>query len=244
MIESFARIQPEKSLSQKIESQIREAIENKSFLPGDKLPGEIELAEKFGVSRTAIREALRMLAGRGLVEIRKGSGVYIAEPDVANIVDPFYMFLDMKCGEYSFLHLIRTRLFMEPQIARMAAIHRSDDTAEHLMKLCQRMKKQIKQPQKNIPLDIEFHRCISKATDNPLIPIIMDPILHLLNKFIASTYPFSEAPEAALKFHQDIAKSILDKNPEDAYNAMRKHLTQAEEHAIKFYKLNDVTPSN
>ena len=71
---AFGKISRDENLSRKIERQIIEAIQQKIYLPKEKLPGEIELAKSFGVSRTAVREALHILAGKGYVETRKGPG--------------------------------------------------------------------------------------------------------------------------------------------------------------------------
>lgn len=231
----FMKVEREEPLSKKIERQIREAIMQKIFLAGDKLPGEFELAEKFGVSRTAIREALQMLSGRGLVDIRKGSGVYVSEIDMSNVVDPFYQLLDMKCGEASLLHLIRVRLFMEPEITKIAALHRTDNDVQNLQELFIKMKSFMDNPEEMIESDIKFHRQISSATNNPIIPIIMEPIFQLLHKFISSTYRQSHAPDLAIQYHESLLKFIKDKNPDGAYNTMKRHMQEAEQHVIKYY---------
>ncbi len=232
----FVKIEREESLSYKVERQIREAIRQKIFLAGDKLPGEFELAERFGVSRTAIREALRMLSGRGLVHIRKGSGVYVAEMDAATVVDPFYHLLEMKCGETSLLHLIRVRSFMEPEIARLAAIHRSGEDVEYLAKQYQNMVSFADQPYRMIESDIKFHRRIASATNNPIVPIIMEPIFLLLHKFISETYKQSHAPDLALKNHENLLAAIRAHDAENAYQTMKKHMSEAEQHVINYYQ--------
>jgi len=242
MNEPFMRVERPETLSNMVETQIRDAIQQKIFVPGDKLPGEIEFSEKFGVSRTAIREALRLLAGRGLVEIRKGSGVYVAELDMSNVVDPFYMFLDMKCGEYAHLHIIRVRLFMEPEIAKLAAVHCDENDIEYLRKQSQQMKTHANHPLENIQFDIKFHRRIANATNNPLVPIIMEPIFLLLDKFISNTYRQSHAPDLAIKYHHQLVDCFETKDEDGAYHVMRQHLIHAEEHVIQYYKqigLND-----
>ncbi len=232
----FVKIEREKSLSQKIESQIREAIKQKIFLPGDKLPGELELAEKFGVSRTAIREALRMLSGRGLVDIRKGSGVYVSEIDMSYVVDPFFQLLEMKCGEASLLHLIRVRLFMEPEIARLAARHCNGEHLTAFEKNLEKMISKAHQPEQMIDTDIKFHRLIANTTNNPIIPIIMEPIFQLLHKFISSTYRQSHAPDLAIENHTRLVECFRQKDGDGAYDVMRKHMREAEQHVIEYYE--------
>lgn len=231
----FEKVAREESLSHKVEKQIRNAIRQNIFVAGDKLPGEFELAEKFGVSRTAIREALRMLCGRGLVEIRRGSGVYVAEMDIAHVVDPFYQLLEIKCGNESLLHLVHARCLLEPQIARMATENCSDDDIEYLEKNFKKMEKLINHPDKMVSLDIKFHRRLAEATCNPIIPIIMEPIFELLHKFIPSTYRQSHAPDLAIANHYKLVHCIQNHNSEKAFEVMQAHMKQAEMHVIDYY---------
>ena len=79
MDEIFGKIGTAQTLSQKIERRIEEAIRQKKLLVGTKLPSERELCEMFAVSRTALREALRRLSARGLIQIKKGSGMFVSE---------------------------------------------------------------------------------------------------------------------------------------------------------------------
>lgn len=232
---AFEKVNREKPLSYKVEKQIRDAIRQNIFIPGDKLPGEFELAEKFGVSRTAVREALRMLAGRGLVDIRRGSGVYVAELDVSYVVDPFYQLLEMKCGDESFLHLVHARTFLEPEIARMAAEQCKEEDIVYLEKNYKQMKKYIGEPENMVDLDIKFHRRLSEATNNPIIPIIMEPIFELLYKFIPSTYRQSHAPDLAIQNHSKLVQCLKNKDCDGAYEVMKIHMEQAEEHVKKYY---------
>jgi len=232
----FVRIEREKPLSYKVGEQIRKALRQKVFLPGEKLPGEIELAERFGVSRTAIREALRLLSGRGLLDIRKGSGVYVSEMDMSYVVDPFYDLLEMKCGKGSLLHIIRVRLFMEPPITRIAVEHCSEEDINYLEEQYKKMEEHSSDPDKNIEYDIHFHRRIASATNNPLIPVIMEPIFQLLDKFISSTYKQLHAPEMAIDFHHDLVECFRNRDADRAYEVMKQHLTTAEGHTIEYYK--------
>ncbi len=232
----FAKIQREEPLSHKVESQIRQAIRQKVFLPGDKLPGEFELSERFGVSRTAVREALRMLSGRGMVDIRKGSGVYVSEMGISTVVDPFYDLLEMKCGEGALIHIIRVRLVMEPENTRQAVLNCSEDDITYLEQKYDQMAANVDDPRRNIENDIKFHRRIAEATHNPLVPIIMEPIFQLLHKFISSTYRQSHAGEMAVNFHHDLVAHFKKRDAGAAADTMRDHLTHAEGHVLQYYE--------
>jgi GntR family transcriptional repressor for pyruvate dehydrogenase complex len=236
MSEHFNKVQPDESLSHKVEKQIRKAIEKKVFSPGDRLPGEIELSKKFGVSRTAIREALRMLSGSGLVEIRKGSGVYVTEIGMKNIVAPFFQFLDTKYGDESLLHIIRVRIFMEPEIASLAAIHRTNGDIKFWVDNLKNMKMRKEKPETMVDFDIKFHRRISLATNNPIIPVMMEPIYKLLNKFISSTYKQSHASDLAVKNHEILLECFKQKDSKKAHETMKTHMLQAEQHVTQYFK--------
>ena len=234
--ETFARIKREEPLSHRVERQIREAIKAKIFVPGDKLPGELELAEQFGVSRTAIREALRMLVGRGLINIRKGSGIYISEINMENVVDPFYQLLDMKCGEGGYIHLIRVRLMMEPDIAKSAAENRTDEDVSYLRGNFADMESHAEDPEEMRMIDMKFHRRLAKATGNPLIPTMMEPIYQLLPKFIASNNERQYARERAVENHRGILRHIEMQNAEGAFQVMRNHMEEAEKFVLEYYE--------
>src|SRR5665647_2960038 len=92
----FSKIGSGLTLSQKIERRIEEAIRQKKLLPGSKLPTEKELCAQFAVSRTALREALRRLSARGLIDIRKGSGMYITELKIEDAINSLHLFYDLR----------------------------------------------------------------------------------------------------------------------------------------------------
>jgi GntR family transcriptional repressor for pyruvate dehydrogenase complex len=177
-----------------------------------------------------------MLAGSGLIEIRKGNGAYITQLNINHVVDPFYTLLDMKCGDYSHLYLIRVRLFMEPEIAKLAATHRKHNDIFQLKHFSQQMEKFSNNTTKNVSLDIKFHRYIAGATNNPLIPVIMEPIFLLLEKFISNTYRQSNALALAIKYHHKLVDYIEAKDGDGARQAMYDHLMYAEKHVIQYYK--------
>lgn len=232
----FTKIQPEMSLSHKIEEQIRQAIINKLYLPGDRLPGEVELSNLFGVSRTAVREALRMLSGRGLIEVRKGSGAYVIEMASSQVVEPFYTLLELKCRGESLHHVIQLRSMIEPEIAALAALHRTEDDIEYWRICLDSMKKLKKEPNEMIPHDIHFHMRIAQATQNPIIQIVMEPIYKLLRKFIASTFEYSPASKLAIQKHELLLDCFTKKDPKNAYKIMKQHMEDGAKHIDIYYQ--------
>jgi GntR family transcriptional regulator, transcriptional repressor for pyruvate dehydrogenase complex len=227
----FSRISKDLSLSEKIEQQILEAIRQKIFVPGDKLLGEMELAQNFGVSRTAVREALHRLAGRGVVEIRKNSGVFVSQDQYDSVTNSLYHLLEMKCGKSSLLNIANVRLIIEPEIARLAAANPSKEEIAKMKESYNKMESNFNDQGQMIKHDIDFHRAIANAAKNPILPVIMEPLFQLMTRFISDTYAYPHSPVLALKSHHNILICIEKRDEEGAFQAMRTHLLEAKEHA-------------
>jgi len=224
------------SLTEKTEQQLLEAIRQKIFLPGDKLLGEIELAENFGVSRTVVREALHRLAGRGILEARRGSGFYVATDQFSPVTDSLFHLLEIKCGDSGLLNIVDVRLVIEPEIARLAALNRTEEELKNIKDCYARMEAQIDNPGNMVRYDIDFHRLIAKATNNPILPVMMEPIFQLMFRFVSQTYNYPHSPLLALKSHSNIIDAFEKQDGESAFNAMNKHMLEAKEHARHFEK--------
>ena len=232
----FEKIKQNIPLSQKVEEQLKEAILQNVYSPGERLPSEMDLVEIFGVSRTAIREAIRMLAGQGFVEICGRNGVYVSRLDYHDIVNPFGLLLKRKFGESSHLYLKQIRRMIEPEMAKLAALKRSDEDVTILENALAEMKKRKNDPQSMIDYDIEFHKQLAYASGNPILPIIMEPIFRLLPEFISENFKLSHAPDISLKQHEEILTCIKNKDGEATFRAMAEHMETAEKHVLKYYE--------
>ena len=131
----FDKIGPELTLSQQVEEKIEEVILQKKILPGEKLPTENELCSMFGVSRTALREALQMLSARGLISIRKGSGIYVNLYSMEEVLKPMQLYFELNFSRDSIRHFVDIRKMIEPEVARRAAENRSEEDAEELQSI-------------------------------------------------------------------------------------------------------------
>ena len=137
---AFKPIKKATTLSQEIQDRIEKAILDRQFLPGEKLPTEHELCEMFGVSRTALREALQMLGAKGLISVKKGSGIYIEDYSPQNVIQPMRLYLELNFDKSYILQLIEVRKIIEPQICKMAARNRSEEDirkrTRHILEEC------------------------------------------------------------------------------------------------------------
>lgn len=228
----FQKVGARTLLSQTVVQQIELAIKEKRLGPGMRLPSEMELCKSFGVSRTAVREALRMLSARGLVTIKKGKGMYINMLSGASVADPLRLYLSMNYEKVFVLDVIRARQAIEPSIAAVAAAQRS---AEDVKKLQQDVEDLRDAPEDFLQLaglDMTFHLDIARASQNPLMPLIIDPIHRLMPEIKLSIYAAVEhAHDSALEWHSRIVERIIARDVAGAREAMTEHLRIAEEHA-------------
>lgn len=245
MDEIFNKIGSDFTLSQVIEKKIEEAILKKKFEPGHKLPSEQELGALFGVSRTAVREAMRMLSARGLVNIRKGSGVFVNNFSTSDASGPMNLYLEMNFDKSYVLHVVQVRQIVEPDIARLAALNRS---AEDLSQLRRNLEELADcdpaEAMREAELDLEFHSLIARATGNPVITVILQPLFNLMPKIKSMVIAHvADAKSAAVEYHQKIVDKIEAQDAPGAYAAMTEHLKIAEEHSRRLLAELEKTPS-
>lgn len=229
----FDSIPKPKLLSKHVEAAIEEAIRERRLQPGEKLPSELDLCEQFGVSRTAVREALRMLQARGLVTIEKGRGMFVRKMSAESVVNPMALYLQMQHDPKGNLHVIHARQLIEPPIAAQAALAHTEADAEKLRQNYEALRA-CADFDELTELDMEFHLLIAQASGNPLIPLITEPIHQLMPSVKHSVYEVvRNAKDAAVEWHGKILDALLARDAEGAQQAMRRHLEVAESHVLR-----------
>ena len=226
MDDIFQNIGNKLTLSQRIERTIENAIREKKLTVGSKLPTEREMCESFGVSRTALREALRRLSARGLISIHKGSGMYVSEIKIEDAIKTLDLYYDLKFDKNLFSQIIEVRYIFEPEIAKLAAINRTNKDLDELAGNLKRFEEcDPDNTQLEADLDNHFHLTITKATLNPIVQITMEPIYSLLPRMRNYIYGNIEGEKAnTLKFHREILDAIRKQDEERAYVIMKDHL--------------------
>ena len=228
----FKSLGNKESLSIKIANEIESAISSKKLKAGERLPSEFELCGQFGVSRTSVREALRMLSAKGLLSIEKGKGVFVKKVTLETVTDPLQKFLDLSIGGSTVLEVVESRRTIEPGITRLAALKRTDEDIEQIREAITEMSSYQGDPAGLAKLDMNFHMAIAKATHNHLLPTVLKPIFKLMPEIkskIIKDVPNSR--DDANKWHLKILNAIIDKDAEKAYSTMQKHLDIALDHA-------------
>ncbi len=221
----FESIQREPRLADKVASAMLESILSDQMAPGDVLPSERDLADQFGVSRTVIREAVRTLNARGLLDVRMGSGVRVATVEPQVVDDALQLFLWSSTVGYDKVHEVRQML--ETTAARLAAIRATDADIENLRACLQKLEDVIDDVDQAAIEDLEFHRQIARSTGNELILILHDSIGSALIAIRVEVMNESvEVGRSALRAHAKILGAIAAHDPDAAVGAMEQHLAE------------------
>jgi GntR family transcriptional repressor for pyruvate dehydrogenase complex len=228
-------------LSKSVEDIIGQAIQDRKLRPGTKLPSELKLCEQFGVSRTVIREALRVLHSRGLITITKGKGMFVTELSGESAAGPLQFFLRMNFERSHVMDIVHARQILEPAVADLAATHRTDEDLERMSHDIELLEACNNDAAELSTIDTQFHIDISRASGNSLMPLLLEPIHRLIPEIKSSVYAtVRDAKDAALKWHQEIYSKIAEGDSQGAREAMTEHLRIAEEHAERMLNASKV----
>ncbi len=234
MAQRFKSVGKSQLLSHAVVEAIENSIRSGHLVPGMKLSSELELCQQFGVSRTVLREALRVLSGRGLVRIEKGRGIFVSRLSPKSVTTPMEMYLLQNHGAFQSLDIIRARQLIEPPIAAEAAIHHSPDDAERLQKDFQDIKDCDGASEELAALDLAFHRHIADASGNGVVPLLIAPIHALMPQVKSSVHKVVEdARYSAIEWHGRILDAILRRDAESARTCMEAHLKESERHILQ-----------
>jgi GntR family transcriptional repressor for pyruvate dehydrogenase complex len=206
---------------------IRSFIDKGELSPGDKLPSERELQELFGVSRSILREALRVVEAQGLINIIQGKGAYVKKPGLRTVIEPVRRLIND--GSITLGHLMQARKVLEPQIARFACLNASDQQLDMLDKDINGMVKYLKFPEKYLASDKSFHSHLAVFTGNPVLVIMIWPLINLFEGFIPFFYERPGTPQKVFSAHDAILEALKSRDPAKAVEAMQKHLDEVSE---------------
>jgi GntR family transcriptional regulator, transcriptional repressor for pyruvate dehydrogenase complex len=212
-------------LYEQIVQQIEDSVLNGSLKPGDQLPAERDLAQRLGVSRTAVREAVKALREKGLVEAYSGRGTFITNGTSQAARQSFDLMI--KVGQQGVApHLAELRLILEPGIAALAAARVKEEDLATMREAVAVMDRSQKDPDAYIEADLDFHLALAEAAANPLILSLIDSIVGLLREQRMRIFNASGGPQRGQLHHKRILDAVERRDPEMARNAMRAHLEQ------------------
>lgn len=212
-------------LYEQIVQQIEESIVKGVLKAGDQLPAERELAQRFGVSRTAVREAVKALREKGLVEAYSGRGTFITDGTTQAVRQSLDLMVKIGQPEGS-THLAEVRSILEPEIAALAAARIQESELATMREAVAMMDAAGQDPDAYIEADLDFHLALAEGADNPLILSLLDSIVGLLREQRLRIFKVPGGPERGQIHHKRILDAVERRDAEDARKAMRDHLVQ------------------
>ncbi|MGZ4161036.1 MAG: FadR/GntR family transcriptional regulator [Neobacillus sp.] len=220
-----------KKVSDSVVEQIEEMIKSGSFQAGEKLPSVRELCEMFGVGRSAVRDAITTLKGKGAVEVKQGEGTYILEFDSTRLFNNHLLLP----GYRDISELFQVRKILEAEIAEMAALNRSEADL-HLME-----KILSNQSIKGWESDYHLHTAIAKAAGNEIIIQLVQFISATMKKAMIDFHNYIEKNPTTVQVienqHIRIYESIKLAIPQKAKQTMIEHLNFVEKELLQSHAL-------
>jgi GntR family transcriptional regulator, transcriptional repressor for pyruvate dehydrogenase complex len=215
-------------LYEQIVRQIEESIVAGRLKPGDQLPPERDLAQQCGVSRTAVREAIKALSEKGLVEAQSGRGTFITDGTTQAVRQS--LDLMVKIGQADgFKHMAEVRAILEPEIAALAAIRIQENELATMHEAVAVMDRARNDPDAFIEADLDFHLALAEGAANPLILSLLDSIVGLLREQRLRIFRVVGGSERGQICHRRILDAVERRDCQAAREAMREHLQQVRE---------------
>ncbi len=231
----FSPLGKEKSLTQQVEFELTMAIRSGTYLPGHKIPTENELCQLFNVSRTSVREAVKKMSAKGIVDVKRGSGVYVSEISFKNAAENLNMFFELSSDEDVILQTINTRLILEPALAAQAAKSRTEHQLIFLQdNMIAMYNCDLTDKKKETELDNAFHRALLSIADNKVLELLLSPIFNLMPKFKSIVYAkptygnLLTHKKIMLDHHENILQAIKEQDEKKATDAMRNHIIETQ----------------
>ena len=213
-----------KLLSEKVANQIIDMITiEKRFSPGDKLPNENLLAAELGISRTPLREAIKYLTARNILEIKRGKGTFVTKNP--SLSEDFGM-ETLENMIIKLKDLYEIRLMIEPQIAYLAAKRATNEELEKIIHYGMETEAKILNNEDRTETDRAFHGEIAKAAHNDWIKRLMPILNNAISTAVKASHVRPEILQHTLKDHRTLMEFLKERDGEGAELAMRLHITR------------------
>ena len=219
---------PSDRISNVIVDQIKEAVFQKKLNPGDKLPSERQLIDQFKTSRVTIREALRTLEQFGILEIRRGmeGGAFIRDPNtkfINNFLQDMFAMGKIKISDFT-----EARMAIEPYSVKLATMRITEDLLRKVRQNIQEAGEYLRKKNRMDArlLDLEFHRLIAQASQNPVIFFMIDSIMDIMENNISSIPLPGKPVERTNWYHEEIYVALRDRDDRRAQDLMLKHIQE------------------
>jgi len=214
-------------VSEEVFRRLYATIREGAFKPGDALPSERELSERFEVSRASVREALRTLSTLGMIQtsVGVGGGNFVKEVNIETIIGPFAEFLQSE--QQTLEEVIEFRLVLETEIARIAAKRRDEEDLRKIRGALEEMETEVEDGRIGLRGDNNFHDHIAAATHNKVFTNMLSLAKVLLSRTREATLSVGGVPQQGLVDHWGIYRAIEEGDADKAADLMRSHITHA-----------------
>jgi GntR family transcriptional repressor for pyruvate dehydrogenase complex len=211
---------------EEIVRQVKQMIAEGRLKSGDRLPPERDLAEKFVVSRTSVREALRALESLGLIESRPGEGTFVREVSIEALVEPLALL--MASQREAIVELFEARRLLEPALAALAAARATREEMHEMDRILEEQAKEIAAGKTGLAQDAAFHTAIGAAAHNRAITRIAHAVMDLLTQSREESLNTPGRPTRSHQDHRRILAAITARDERGARQAMLDHLEAVE----------------
>src|SRR5499425_2338970 len=211
---------------EEIVRQVKAMIAEGRLKGGDRLPPERDLAEKFVVSRTSVREALRALESLGLVEIRPGEGTFVRQVSIEALVEPLALL--MVSQREGIGELFEARRLLEPSLAALAATRATSEEIQEMERILEEQAREVAAGRTGLAQDAQFHAAIGAAAHNRAITRITHAIMDLLTQSREESLNTPGRPTRSHEDHRRVLAAISRRDGEGARKAMLDHIEAVE----------------
>ena len=222
------------NLTQELTAQ----IVNGQFAPGTRLPTETQLQKQWSVSRSVVREAMKVLSSQGLVKIEQGRGTFVSHSDTTSLATQISLALRRPhhgstpaaaegVGEWA--ALLDVRRVLEVAVAERASQHAKAEDIQAMQDAVDEMRARPTLPAGYVDADLAFHRALAAATGNPLWSALLDSLNDLLRRYREVSFNGRESALTASRQHQKILDAVKARDANGAATEMRAHLRRSEQ---------------
>jgi GntR family transcriptional regulator, transcriptional repressor for pyruvate dehydrogenase complex len=211
-------------VAEEVADRIRVLMLDGTFPPGQPLPSERHLAERFGVSRGSIRDALRTLETIGLLETRHGQGTFPHELSVDRLVAPLASVMAYRSDLQD--ELLDVRKMFEPAVARFAAQRATEEDLVDLQSILDAQRQKLKNGQSAIVEDTAFHAILARSTRNRVVMSIMATLNDLLVESRTQSLQQKGRPARSMDGHEAVVAALRRRDADGAAQAMYNHIDQ------------------
>jgi len=219
----YPAIHKSRSIPEVVLEQIQRLIAQGKLRPGDHLPSEMELAERFGVGRSSIREAMRVLQLVGVVEVIQGKGTFVREPGILPLMVDWSRIAEMGI----IAEVMEARQFMEVLLAQLAAERATDEDVEALRVALARSQDSLGNIDNSVEAGVNFHLALADAGHNQVLALMYRTIRDLYLETARRTRITPEVASDRFHDHERLLQAVITRDPEAAARAMKEHLDKA-----------------